>query len=119
MLIIIAYNNLRNGGKFIISFPNLTSFLGRLELLLGYQPHMIEVSNKKSNFGKGIFGKFNCSNDIPIHHIRGITTKAMKETLGYYGFEIIKIYGYEWRIPSLFKFLPSIAPVNIFICERN
>ncbi|HOV97471.1 MAG TPA: hypothetical protein PLW49_00430, partial [bacterium] len=89
------------------------------ELMLGFQPHILEVSNERANFGTGIFGKLNNRGNRPIHHIRGITHRAMKEMLEFNGFEIIKAIGYEWRLKKLFYYFPSIAPVNIFICLKK
>jgi len=119
MLLVNAYNNLKKEGIFIISFPNLSSWLCRLELLLGYQPHILEISNKKACFGQGFLGRINNPANIPIHHIRGITTKAMKEMLEYYGFKIRKVCGYDWQFPKIFRFLPKLASVNIFISEKK
>jgi len=60
-----CYNNLKDDGLLICShdgllicsLPNLASIYAWIELLLGFQPHVIEVSNVCSNFGTGIFGK--------------------------------------------------------------
>jgi len=41
-----CFNNLKNEGYLIFSFPNLSSIYSRIELSLGYQPHMLEVSNE-------------------------------------------------------------------------
>lgn len=49
-----CYNYLKNGGYFFISIPNLTSIYSRIELLLGFQPHILEISNKYGNLGGGI-----------------------------------------------------------------
>jgi len=117
-----CFNNLKKDGLLIFSVPNLSSIYGRIELLLGFQPHILEVSNKNSNFGTGIFGRYNNpNNNSPVHHIRGISHKAIKEMLAYYGFEIITAIGYEHHfkiLRNLFYLFPSIAPVNIFICKK-
>ncbi|MBU4348433.1 class I SAM-dependent methyltransferase [Patescibacteria group bacterium] len=114
-----CFNNLKQGGYLIFSFPNLTSIYSRIELFLGYQPHILEVSNEYANFGTGIFGKYNNPENKTIHHIRGISNKAMKEMVLYYSFEIEKIIGFEYRFGKLFKYIPSLAPVNIFICKKK
>lgn len=114
-----CFNNLKNGGYLIFSFPNLASIYSRLELLFGYQPHILEVSNENANFGTGIWGRYNNPYNKPLHHIRGISHCAMKEMVGYHGFEVVKIIGYEHRIGKIFKHCPRLAPVNIFICKKH
>jgi len=112
------YNNLKDNSLMIFSFPNLSSIYVRLELLLGFQPHILEISNISGVFGTGIFGKFNNPKKKSIHHIRGITNRGMKELVRYNGFKIEKIVGWEYRLPFLFKKIPCIAPINIFICRK-
>lgn len=118
ILIENCINNLKQEGLLIFSFPNLASLYCRLELLLGFQPHILEISNKKANFGTHLFGKLNNPKNEPIHHIRGITYIAMKELIQFYGFKIKKIYGYEYRLKGFFGSFPSLAPVDIFICKK-
>lgn len=113
-----CYNNLRNGGYLLCSFPNLASLYSRLELLLGYQPHILEVSNNYANFGTGIFGKLNNPTAAPVNHIRGICTRAMAEMVKYHGFRLLKIIGYDHHFKNIFRNLPSISSVNIFICKK-
>ncbi|MEI6774570.1 MAG: methyltransferase domain-containing protein [bacterium] len=114
-----CFNNLKENGLLIFSFPNLSSVYSRIELLLGYQPHILEVSNVMANFGTGYFGKINNPNGIPIHHIRGITTKAMIEMISYYGFKTEKVIGYDHRFRGVFYYIPSLAPINFFICRKK
>ncbi len=71
-------NNLKDDGLLICSLPNLASIYARIELLLGFQPHVLEVSNVYGNFGTGIFGKLNNPPGVSIHHIRAFTHKAIK-----------------------------------------
>lgn len=113
-----CYRNLKNNGLLIFSFPNLASLYSRIELLLGYQPHILEISNEKANLGTGIFGRINNPDDNPIHHIRGITHNAMKDMVHFHKFKIIDMIGYEYRLGKIFKHFPSLAPVNIFILKK-
>ncbi len=114
-----CYRNLKTNGHFIFSFPNLASFYGRVELLFGLQPHILEISNQKANFGTGVIGHLNNPTNKPIHHIRGITHKAMKEMTEYHKFKLIKAFGYEHRIKKVFYKFPAIAPVNIFVAKKH
>ncbi len=114
-----CFNNLKQGGYLIFSFPNLASVYARIELLFGFQPHILEVSNYYANFGTGKFGQYNNPRGKSIHHLRGITHRAMKEMIMYYGFTIEKIIGYDYRFKNLFAAIPSFAPINIFICKKK
>lgn len=118
-LLTSCINNLNDEGYFIISFPNLASLFCRIELLLGFQPHVLETSNKLANFGMGIFGKKNNPTNEPIHHIRGITKKAMQEMLNFYGFNIVKTLGSSFNFQKIFSLYPNIAPMVFFICQKK
>jgi SAM-dependent methyltransferase len=77
-------NVLVNGGYFLVSMPNLGSWVNRLALLLGYQPKDLEISTKKlygvapSYSYRGVVG-----------HVKVATFKAFKEYLMDNGFEIV------------------------------
>lgn len=114
-----CYRLLKPGGKLIFSFPNLSSVYARAELLLGFQPHILEVSNEYANFGTGIMGHLNAPGGKTLHHIRGIVFRAMIEMLCYYKFKIIKTIGYEYRLKGVFRNFPSLAPVCIIICRKE
>lgn len=114
-----CFANLKEGGTLVFSFPNLSSIYSRIELLLGYQPHILEVSNQAGHFGTGIFGKLNGNQPHEsIHHIRGITNRAMKELVQFHGFELVRVLGASTSRIRLFNGLPSLAPVNIFVCRK-
>lgn len=116
-----CHKNLKTNGLLIFSMPNLASIYSRVELFLGYQPHILEISNEFSNYGTGIFGKINNPKGESIHHIRGITNIAMKEMLRSAGFRIIKIIGYDHhnRLSLFYRVFPSISPINIFVCKKE
>lgn len=118
VLIKNCYKNLKKNGLLVFSFPNLASIYSRIEIMLGFQPHILEISNENV-FGTGFFGHINWkANYEPLHHIRGFTYKAMKEFVKYHGFEIEKEMGYDWRLKKLFMMFPSVAPVCIFVCRK-
>lgn len=118
-----AYNALKSGGMLFLSFPNLSSLYARIELLLGFQPHCLEISNEEgcANLGTGPFGRHNNPNARPIHHIRGITLRAGKELVTHYGFTVDKIYG---TIPSsgmmgkILKFRPQWCSCVLLMCRK-
>lgn len=111
-----CYNNLKDdNGYLICSCPNLSSFWSRLELLLGFQPHLLEASNEYHLAGMGIFGRRNYGEHEALHHIRGLTYRAQKDLLEAHGFEIEKIYGYTSG--KIFH-IPSLASDVLFICRK-
>jgi SAM-dependent methyltransferase len=117
-----CFNNLKKEGYLIFSFPNLASFHGRISLLLGLQPCILEVSNESANFGRGFMDRFFSGKGATgktIHHIRGITHRAMKDMVEYHGFNIEKIIGFDHRFKKLSYYFPGIAPVNVFICRKK
>ena len=77
-------NVLVNGGYFLVSMPNLGSWVNRLALLLGYQPRGLEISTKKLY---GVAPWY--SHRGVIGHVKVATFKAFKEYLMDNGFEIV------------------------------
>jgi hypothetical protein len=77
-------NVLVNGGYFLVSMPNLGSWVNRLALLLGYQPRDLEISTKKPY---GVAPSY--SYHGVIGHVKVATFKAFKEYLIDNGFEIV------------------------------
>jgi len=110
-------NNLNRNGILIFSIPNLASIYSRIELLFGFQPHILEVSNESSLFGTGIMGRLNSPTGEAIHHIRGITFRAMKEMLAFHGFELLDYWGFDHRIGNLPKIFTSLSPCCYFYCK--
>ncbi len=93
VLLTNCYHHLKEGGVLFIAHPNLAGIYARIELLLGYQPHILEVSNRYANLGSGMFGKLNNPTNTSIHHIRGITYRAMRELLQVNHFRVLKTFG--------------------------
>ncbi len=110
-------NNLNKNGILIFSIPNLSSIYSRIELFFGFQPHILEVSNESSLFGTGIMGRLNSPTGEAIHHIRGITFRAMKEMLEFHGFCIMDYWGFDHRIGNLPKVFTSLSPCCYFYCK--
>lgn len=119
MILKNVYNNLKEGGRLIFSFPNLAGLLCRVNLILGYQPHILEVSNLYGNFGAGPIGRLSNPNGTPVHHVRGITLRAMIELVRFHGFAVKKIIPYEFRIGRLPRIFAGLAPVIIMVCEKS
>ena len=111
---------LKDDGVLIVAIPNLASLFCRIELLLGFQPHVLEISNKTGPLGMGPFGRFNYgSSTQPIHHIRGMTLRATEQLLAIHGFRPVKKMGYLTKVP----FFPKTRFVNfassvLLVCEK-
>lgn len=81
---------LSSDGICTITTPNLSWWLNRLVLLLGFQPYLTEVS-LKYNVGK-LKAKPPWSNIDEISgHIRSFTSKSLKELLELNGFEVVEM----------------------------
>lgn len=121
-LISEAYRVLRHGGYFIVSTPNLASWVNRIALLLGYQPFTSEVSfigdfgKLKSKWYKGHISG----------HVRAYTLRALIEQVKYHGFEVIKESGghiiHDNKIlTSIGKLLakrPNLAQLVVVLCRK-
>ena len=113
---------LKPSGYLFITTPNLSSWHSRLLLLFGYQPLPTEVSNIRSGFGKGIFGKmYSGGNNQAIHHVRIFTQKALIEFLTYHGLEIKSVSGGGYRRfdDLIFRYFKSLSPVIKVICQKS
>lgn len=111
---------LKDDGVLIVAIPNLASIFCRIELLLGFQPHVLEISNRTGPLGMGPFGRVNYgSSTQPIHHIRGMTLRATEQLLAVHGFKSVKKIGYLTKVP----FFPKTRFVNfassvLLICQK-
>jgi SAM-dependent methyltransferase len=115
-----ASSLLKDNGVLLIAIPNLSSLFCRIELLLGFQPHVLEISNKIGPLGMGPFGKFNYgASTQPIHHIRGMTLRATVQLLALHGFRTVEKTGFLTKVP----FFPKTRFVNLassvlLVCEK-
>jgi len=75
---------LADGGYFLVSMPNLGSWVNRLALLLGYQPRDLEISRKKLY---GVAPPY--KNHGVVGHVKVATFRTFKEYLMDNGFEIV------------------------------
>lgn len=115
---------LKDDGIFLISTPNLASWVNRLILLLGYQPYNAEVSTE---ILAGVPWKA-YSFTKPSGHIRPFTLRGLRELLEYHGFHIIKVVGVPGVYPKhvLFQLLdklfakrPSLAQRLIVLARKS
>ena len=84
-----AHRVLRPDAYFLLSTPNLASWINRMLILMGYMPYFSESSSR-------CFAGFltrSKQNLHPAGTLRLYTLKAVKELLQIYGFNIVKITG--------------------------
>ena len=84
-----VYRVLRNGGIFVLTFPNLASIYNRIALLFGFQPYATSVSLK---YRVGHIKLINKNTHYPTSTpriITPITLRGLIELLHYYNFKII------------------------------
>jgi len=80
--------------RIYLSFPNLAALVCTVELLLGFQPHVLEISKISSTFGTSVFGKFNSPSGTSIGHINGITVAAMTDMAKNSGLTLTNSWGF-------------------------
>jgi len=113
---------LKPGGLFILSTPNMCSWLNRVLLMLGYLPLYYEVSTKW-RVGKPLNSKVQFN---PSGHVRLYNLRALKEHLEAMGFKIVKVYGasiYQFNkaveiLDKVFSIIPSIASDIIIVARK-
>ena len=108
------YRVLKPNGIFVLSTPNLASYINRIALLLGYQPFYTEVSLRKS-LGHIINSYFEEEGHTRQgDHIRMFTLRSLKELLKMHKFKPKRILGTYYGVPQhvfLKKIFLSIARI--------
>lgn len=124
-LLLETYRILKRGGLFIVSTPNLGSWINRLLLLLGYQPMHTEPSRK---YHVGLsFKRIVKKKKSYASHVNLMTFKALKDLLKLYGFTIVAARGIHWHIrykilsciDSLLSNVPSLAQDIVLLARKE
>jgi SAM-dependent methyltransferase len=86
---------LKPDGWVLISTPNMASWLNRILLLFGMQPHATEVSFEPIRFGEPLGNRLlpQDQNSVAAGHLRVFTLKALKEFLRWHGIRPVRIGG--------------------------
>lgn len=113
---------MKKGAYLIITTPNIASLWNRIFLMLGYQPHQLGVSERKS------YGNPFLKSDRSWGHTKVFTYRALREFLKDSGFTVLKIYGEHIRNKSdnslkrtlrrTASRLPSISEYMVCICKK-
>lgn len=103
-----SFRVLKSSGYLLLTTPNLAWWVNRLVLFFGYQPFFTNVSLKydvgklRHQFDTGCNGQ----------HIRIFTPNALKQLLGFYGFEIIVVKGTSLEIlPRIVRPMDKVITV--------
>jgi len=89
---------LKVGGCLAISTTNLSSWVNRLALLLGYQPRNLEISERGLFGVHGLYKQLYTCTD-PMGRISSFTLRALEEFLSFNGFSVLRRWG-AGLIPS-------------------
>lgn len=120
-----SYRLLKEGGHLIISTPNLSSWVNRILLLLGYHPTQTEPSMEFIiGSPRGVRKK------KKIHgHVKLLTFRALKELLLVNGFEVEKCLGASIGVPNarlltyvdkrIASIFPQLAEKIIILAEKR
>lgn len=100
-----AFRILKPTGLFIITIPNLASFVNRFSLLFGFMP--TNYCPTKKRFGT-LFGVKNSS-----WHKTVLTPRAIKELLSYHGFEVKEIKSFSYSYGKALNLLNTLLPVGL------
>jgi len=87
-----AYRVLKPGGCLALSTTNLSSWVNRLALLMGYQPRNLEIS-EKGLFGVHRFYKQLYACTDTMGRISSFTLRALEEYLNFNGFSVLRRWG--------------------------
>jgi 2-polyprenyl-3-methyl-5-hydroxy-6-metoxy-1,4-benzoquinol methylase len=116
---------LKNDGVFVVSTPNLCSWVSRAIFPLGIYPIYYESSTKDSKFGFG-FLKSIKKQSVPVGHIRVMNLDALQSLLSSNGFNIVHINGVVFEpfsgIIGFFDKLMTAMPTlssGFVVCARK
>jgi SAM-dependent methyltransferase len=86
---------LKPGGWLLLSTPNMASWLNRILLLFGMQPHATEVSFAPVRFGDPIGHRLlpQDPNGVSAGHLRVFTLRALKQFLRWHGIRPVRVGG--------------------------
>lgn len=96
-----VFRVLKEDGYFLLSTPNLGSWVNRLIFLLGYQPYNVEVSKE---ILAGVPRREH-TYKRPQGHIKPFTLKALTEILAYHKFKVLKVGGEPGVHPKSLQFV--------------
>lgn len=109
---------LEDGGWFLLSMPNLGSYINRAALLLGFQPREVQVSWEIAAGEMPIYRK-GPSKGVPLGHVHAATVRCMRQLLDHFGFKVITVEGFSPNFGSAAIGLMDIVLGNIPSLSRR
>ena len=110
----------KNNCTIIITTPNLSSFIDRILLLLGFLPSSMEVSYCDRSFGRKALIK---KNSPAVGHIRAFTWASLRDMALHYDFKIRKhigCYHHTFLINKLIPYLiPRLSQQQLIVLNNN
>jgi SAM-dependent methyltransferase len=122
------------GGHFLLSMPNLASYVNRLALLLGYQPQDVEVSAKVAAGVLPFYRSHGWTKGEPLGrevlsdaHLHSATLRCMRELLAAQGFTFLAARGVSpgsWSLYAalgdvLFGRFPSLSRRFLILAQTD
>jgi len=123
---------LKDGGWFLLSMPNLGSYVNRVALLLGFQPQEVEVSSRVSA-GVLPFYRHSWTSGAPLGHghpgeahLHAATLRCMRELLVRFGLTVVAAQGLSpgsgsravKLLDAIFGHVPALSRRFIILAER-
>ena len=125
-----CYRVLKEGGLFVITTPNLASWINRIALLFGFQPYATNVSLRYS-IGH-LYEPLKGSRIGEADHKKVFTYRSIIRLLCIHKFNILNTIGERTNIPSnlktsilvngldrVFSLFPSLAHSMIIVCVKS
>ena len=107
---------LRPDGWLLLSTPNMASWLNRILLLFGMQPHATEVSFLPIRFGDPIGHRLlpQDPNSVAAGHLRVFTLRALKQFLRWHGLRPVRVGGcvnvaFDFVSPLFARWWPGLV----------
>jgi SAM-dependent methyltransferase len=117
---------LKPDGWLLLSTPNMASWLNRILLLFGMQPHATEVSFAPVRFGDPIGHHLlpQDPNGVSSGHLRVFTLRALKQFLRWHGIRPVRIGGcvnvaFDFVSPLFARWWPGMVGDVVVLGRRG
>lgn len=116
---------LKKGGYFLVTTPNMNSWLSRLLFPLGIQPINYECSTVSSAYGYRWLKRIK-RQDWPVGHVRLFNAFSLTDLLEANGFEVCEKRGAGFEhiprglrwLDRIFAHTPALSSGLVFLCKK-